>query len=76
MFHYFNDAPGYFCSTEMPGDEPFLQDGSQTVLHVESLGHALHAFINGNVAGNGKLGTTRCCKNMSFFKSTFLSSFS
>ncbi|WJX74230.1 Beta-galactosidase 8 [Trifolium repens] len=26
--------------------------GSQTVLHIESLGHALHAFINGKLAGS------------------------
>ncbi|KAF7805571.1 beta-galactosidase 8 [Senna tora] len=32
-----------------------LQDdgGPQTVLHIESLGHALHAFINGKLAGSG-----------------------
>lgn len=41
------------CSSGMPSVEPFLQDGSQTVLHVESLGHALHAFINGKLAGTG-----------------------
>ncbi|XP_004505982.1 beta-galactosidase 8 [Cicer arietinum] len=27
--------------------------GAQTVLHIESLGHALHAFINGKRAGSG-----------------------
>ncbi|KAF7805570.1 beta-galactosidase 8-like [Senna tora] len=27
--------------------------GPQTVLHIESLGHALHAFINGKLAGSG-----------------------
>ncbi|XP_027346416.1 beta-galactosidase 8-like isoform X2 [Abrus precatorius] len=27
--------------------------GAQTVLHIESLGHALHAFINGKLAGSG-----------------------
>jgi hypothetical protein len=26
--------------------------GEQPVLHIESLGHALHAFINGKLAGN------------------------
>ncbi|XP_047175416.1 beta-galactosidase 8-like [Vigna umbellata] len=26
---------------------------TQTVLHIESLGHALHAFINGKLAGSG-----------------------
>lgn len=28
-------------------------DGAQPVLHIESLGHALHAFINGKLAGSG-----------------------
>lgn len=41
-------------SMNIKGDEPFLQDGSQTVLHVESLGHGLHAFINGKLAGSWK----------------------
>ncbi|QCD95873.1 beta-glucosidase [Vigna unguiculata] len=27
--------------------------GSQTVLHIDSLGHALHAFINGKLVGSG-----------------------
>ncbi|KAK7262331.1 hypothetical protein RJT34_29899 [Clitoria ternatea] len=27
--------------------------GAQTVLHIESLGHAFHAFINGKLAGSG-----------------------
>ncbi|KOM50710.1 hypothetical protein LR48_Vigan08g153700 [Vigna angularis] len=30
-----------------------LDAGTQTVLHIESLGHALHAFINGKLAGSG-----------------------
>ncbi|KAI8004301.1 Beta-galactosidase 8 [Camellia lanceoleosa] len=30
------------------------QGGSQTVLHVESLGHVLHAFIIGKLAGSGE----------------------
>jgi uncharacterized membrane protein len=41
-----------FVSTNIKGDEPFLEDGSQTVLHVESIGHAFHAFINGKLAGD------------------------
>ncbi|XP_059626762.1 beta-galactosidase 8 [Cornus florida] len=49
-----SDYLWYSLRTEIQGDEPFLQDGSQTVLHVESLGHALHAFINGKFAGSGK----------------------
>ncbi|RVW97239.1 Beta-galactosidase 8 [Vitis vinifera] len=46
-----SDYLWYSLSTEIQGDEPFLEDGSQTVLLVESLGHALHAFINGKLAG-------------------------
>ncbi|KAL0436447.1 UNVERIFIED_CONTAM: Beta-galactosidase 8 [Sesamum radiatum] len=42
----------------MKGDEPFLEDGSQTVLHVDSLGHVLNAFINGKLAGSGKGGSS------------------
>ncbi|KAJ8768713.1 hypothetical protein K2173_023617 [Erythroxylum novogranatense] len=30
-----------------------VKDGSQVVIHVESLGHALHVFINGKLAGSG-----------------------
>ncbi|KAK9280236.1 hypothetical protein L1049_013923 [Liquidambar formosana] len=48
-----SDYLWYSLSTQIQGDEPFLQDGSQTVLHVESLGHALRAFINGKLAGGG-----------------------
>ncbi|XWS73713.1 hypothetical protein CRYUN_Cryun02cG0152000 [Craigia yunnanensis] len=48
-----SDYLWYSLSTDIKGDEPFLQDGLQTVLHVESLGHALHAFINGKLAGSG-----------------------
>ena len=36
----------FICSIDVEGDS-----GSQTVLHIESLGHALHAFINGKIAG-------------------------
>lgn len=36
----------------MKGDEPFLKDGSQTTLHVDSLGHALNVFINGKLEGD------------------------
>ena len=40
----------WICSVDVNGGEDFL-DGSQTDLHVESLGHALHAFVNGKPAG-------------------------
>ncbi|XP_062082059.1 beta-galactosidase 8 [Humulus lupulus] len=48
-----SDYLWYSLSIDVKGDEPYL-DGSQTDLHVESLGHALHAFINGKLAGTGK----------------------
>ncbi|PPR86719.1 hypothetical protein GOBAR_AA33971 [Gossypium barbadense] len=48
-----SDYLWYSLSMNIKGDEPFLQDGSQTVLHVESLGHGLHAFINGKLANYG-----------------------
>ncbi|KAG4961271.1 hypothetical protein JHK87_037904 [Glycine soja] len=40
------DKSDYLC-IDYKGDA-----GSQTVLHIESLGHALHAFINGKLAGS------------------------
>ncbi|XAR59765.1 Beta-galactosidase [Bertholletia excelsa] len=49
-----SDYLWYSISFNIQGDDPFLQDGSQTVLHVESLGHALYAYINGKLAGSGK----------------------
>ncbi|KAK1588577.1 hypothetical protein Q3G72_024725 [Acer saccharum] len=49
-----SDYLWYSLSTDIKADSPFLEDGSQTVLHVQSLGHALHAFINGKFAGGGK----------------------
>lgn len=39
-------------SIETEGDDPFLQDESHSVLHIDSLGHVLYAFINGELAGN------------------------
>ncbi|KAI3461445.1 hypothetical protein Pfo_018108 [Paulownia fortunei] len=49
-----SDYLWYSLSTETKGDEPFLKGGSQTILHVDSLGHALYAFINGELAGSAK----------------------
>ncbi|KAB5540687.1 hypothetical protein DKX38_013661 [Salix brachista] len=48
-----SDYLWYSLSTVIKDNEPLLEDGSQTVLHVESLGHALHAFVNGKLAGSG-----------------------
>ncbi|XLT84611.1 hypothetical protein HN873_006364 [Arachis hypogaea] len=38
--------------------------GSQTVLHIESLGHALYAFINGKLAGGGTGNSTNATVNV------------
>ena len=46
-----NTSIVFYRSVDL-NDDP----GSQTVLHIESLGHALHAFINGKLAGNYSLG--------------------
>ncbi|KAG6607185.1 Beta-galactosidase 8, partial [Cucurbita argyrosperma subsp. sororia] len=51
-----SDYLWYSLSTDIKGDEPFLENGSETVLHVESLGHALHVFINKKLAGSGRGG--------------------
>ncbi|KAH8499418.1 hypothetical protein H0E87_018068 [Populus deltoides] len=48
-----SDYLWYSLSTVIKDNEPFVEDGSKTVLHVESLGHALHAFVNGKLAGSG-----------------------
>ncbi|KAJ7980980.1 Beta-galactosidase [Quillaja saponaria] len=47
-----SDYLWYSLSIDLGGDELFVKVGSQAVLHVESLGHALHAFINGKLAGS------------------------
>lgn len=47
-----SDYLWYSLSTDIKGDEPFLHDGSQTVLHVKSLGHVLHLFVNGQLEGS------------------------
>lgn len=49
-----SDYLWYSTSVEVKGDEAFLKDGSQTALHIESLGHVLYAFVNGKLAGSGK----------------------
>ncbi|XP_075490704.1 beta-galactosidase 8-like [Primulina tabacum] len=43
-----SDYLWYSSSIEIKGNE------SKAVLHVDSLGHALHVFINGELAGSGK----------------------
>ncbi|KAL4190186.1 hypothetical protein AMTRI_Chr07g23390 [Amborella trichopoda] len=46
-----SDYLWYSISMDVDKDEPFLSNGSQVSLHVSSLGHVLHAFINGEFAG-------------------------
>lgn len=36
---------------DIKGDETFLDEGSKAVLHIESLGQVVYAFINGKLAG-------------------------
>ncbi|KAI3706395.1 hypothetical protein L6452_24105 [Arctium lappa] len=47
-----SDFLWYSLSIDIKGDEPFLQDGSQTVLQVKSLGHVLQLFVNGQLEGS------------------------
>lgn len=42
----------YITSVEVDGDEPFIKNGGLPVLTVQSAGHALHVFINGDLAGS------------------------
>ncbi|CAN6479316.1 unnamed protein product [Victoria cruziana] len=48
-----SDYLWYSLSIEIMGNESFLVNGTETVLHIGSLGHALHAFINGKLVGSG-----------------------
>ncbi|XP_076894152.1 beta-galactosidase 8-like [Bidens hawaiensis] len=47
-----SDYLWYSISADIKGNEPFLHDGYQTTLHVKSLGHVLHLFINGQLVGS------------------------
>ncbi|XP_076919131.1 beta-galactosidase 8-like [Bidens hawaiensis] len=47
-----SDYLWYSISIDVKGDEPFLHGESQTTLHVKSLGHVLHLFINGQLEGS------------------------
>ncbi|CAI9105115.1 OLC1v1003970C1 [Oldenlandia corymbosa var. corymbosa] len=49
-----SDYLWYSTSINVNGNERFLQSKSQTVLQVNSLGHALHVFVNGKKAGSVK----------------------
>ncbi|XP_020973461.1 beta-galactosidase 8-like isoform X2 [Arachis ipaensis] len=51
----------YSLSINLEDDD---DSGSQTVLHIESLGHALYAFINGKLAGGGTGNNTNATVNV------------
>lgn len=40
-----------YCSVKIDPSEGFLRSGNYPVLTVMSAGHALHAFVNGQLAG-------------------------
>nr|GEV23475.1 beta-galactosidase 8 [Tanacetum cinerariifolium] len=42
------------------GDEPFLNNASQTTIHVKSLGHAFHLIVNDQLEGSA-FGIARVC---------------
>nr|XP_043634605.1 beta-galactosidase 8 [Erigeron canadensis] len=47
-----SDYLWYSLRADIKGDEPFLHDGSQTNLHVKSLGHVFHLFVNDQLEGS------------------------
>ncbi|PKA55078.1 Beta-galactosidase 8 [Apostasia shenzhenica] len=49
-----SDYLWYSISTQVSGNEPFINSMMQSNLHIESLGHVLHVFVNGNYSGNMK----------------------
>ncbi|XP_051113238.1 beta-galactosidase 8 [Andrographis paniculata] len=49
-----SDYLWYSLSAAINGNETFIKDGSKTLLHIDSLGHALFVFVNGKLVGSGK----------------------
>ena len=41
----------FFCSVHIDSNEGFLWSGKYPVLTVLSAGHAMHVFVNGQLAG-------------------------
>ncbi|KAG6431219.1 hypothetical protein SASPL_109296 [Salvia splendens] len=48
-----SDYLWYTTSVDIASSEQFLSNGQNPTLTVDSRGHALHVFINGNFAGSG-----------------------
>jgi hypothetical protein len=53
-----SDYLWYTISVQVDDNQPFLHGGTQPILEVESLGHALHIFINGELTGSGTLNSS------------------
>ncbi|CAL9757532.1 unnamed protein product [Musa acuminata subsp. burmannicoides] len=49
-----SDYLWYSISIDVIGNEPFLFNGTQTTLHVDSLGHVLHVFVNGKLSASNQ----------------------
>ncbi|KAG0456769.1 hypothetical protein HPP92_024557 [Vanilla planifolia] len=47
-----SDYLWYITSVDINSNERFLQDGQSSVLIVQSAGHALHVFVNGQLSGS------------------------
>ncbi|XP_074556908.1 beta-galactosidase 8-like [Curcuma longa] len=58
-----SDYLWYSISLDITGNEAFLWDGSQCTLHVESLGHVLHSFVNGQPTGHFHGGDSKVSLN-------------
>ncbi|KAJ0238888.1 Beta-galactosidase 8 [Hirschfeldia incana] len=48
-----SDYLWYSLRMDINGDESFLDEGSKAVLHIQSIGQVVYAFINGKLAGSG-----------------------
>ncbi|CAF2165272.1 unnamed protein product [Brassica napus] len=48
-----SDYLWYSLRMDIKGDETFLDEGSKAILHIQSIGQVVYAFINGKLAGSG-----------------------
>ncbi|XP_073312122.1 beta-galactosidase 8-like [Primulina huaijiensis] len=48
-----SDYLWYSLSTQINPNDPLLRDDSQILLHIDTLGHVFHAFVNGRRVGSG-----------------------
>ncbi|KZV34570.1 Beta-galactosidase 8 isoform 1 [Dorcoceras hygrometricum] len=48
-----SDYLWYSLRTQINPSDPLLRDGSQILLHIGTLGHVFHAFVNGRRVGSG-----------------------